>query len=214
MITFSSPTQPPHPLASPSGLPAPAPALPFPKMFFLGTSGEPLEIQSLGSVAGGGRVGQLHLELTSPLSPEPEEAGKQETNSLDIKLWKRHWKSHQPGLPAERKWGLQPGYPIHRPSAPCLADTARSQGRIYGMAVPEGGFVPKEHLAMSEDIFWLSRLGWEGSLGIQWVQAGAARNIYIAQDSLHSTNRLPKMSAEPSLRNPVPQRADAGGSSA
>lgn len=82
-----------------------------------------------------GRVGQLHLEPTSPLSPKPEEAGKQETNSLDSKLWKRHWKSQHPGLPAERKWGLQPGYPTHRPSAPCLADTARSQGRIYGVRV-------------------------------------------------------------------------------
>lgn len=90
----------------------------------------------LGIGEGGceGRVGQLHLEPTSPLSPKSED-GKQETNSLDSKLWKRHWKSHHPGLPAERKWGLQPGYPSHRPSAPCLADTARSQGRICGVRV-------------------------------------------------------------------------------
>lgn len=64
------------------------------------------------------------------------------------------------------------------------------------MVVTEGSFVPREHLAMSEDIFRLSRRGWEGSLGTPWVQAGDARNISTTQDSLHSTDRLPKMSAE------------------
>lgn len=68
MITFSSPTQPPHPLASPSGLPAPTSALPFPKMFSsLGTPVGPL-YRDVGSGEGGlGRDGRLHLDPKSPL---------------------------------------------------------------------------------------------------------------------------------------------------
>lgn len=95
--------------------------------------------------------------ILSPLSSQSlQRTGSQEPTDRTLSTGKGVGRALSQSLLqlAERTWGWWPGYSIHRlplPPTQCLA--LRVQKRIYGMVATEGSFVPKEHLAMSEDIF-------------------------------------------------------------